>query len=40
MNVIEIMEIFKIYLIEKLCFIFPSLTLELKRPVHRGFGCE
>lgn len=34
------MEIFKYNIIEKPCFIIPSLTLELKRPIHRGFRCE
>lgn len=38
MNVIEIMEIFKIYLIGKVIFIFTSFTMGLKRPIHRGFG--
>lgn len=34
------MEIFKYNIIEKPCFIITSLTFGLKRPVHRGFGCE
>lgn len=34
------MVFFKYNIIEKLCFIIPSLTLGLKRLVHRGFRCE
>lgn len=40
MNVIEIIEIFKIYLIGKWYFYRYIVDIGLKRPVHRGFGCK
>lgn len=40
LNYNEIIVFFNLELIGKRLSIFPSLTLGLKRPVHRGLGVE